>query len=133
MGRKRTTAAVAAGLAIVLAGTALLAWRSIASEHEAETSLVAIANRVLKPEAQLSTDRVDCDKPATSLRTFSAAFLCRIKTACNAEFNRVVYSDLLHGNYVTADPLAYNFARHCPIMLKQEALEEQDRKIDQGG
>jgi hypothetical protein len=70
---------------------------------------------------------------ATEFKRTRAMFRCQAQTICDKDVMRVVYSDFLHGKYLTAEPVTYQFVRSCVQMLRPEVAESEAKEIDQGG
>jgi hypothetical protein len=61
------------------------------------------------------------------------AFECRIETICGQAVKHVLYYSRIEGAFIVPDPFAEPFARECPAMLSDKALNDISVKLDQGG
>ena len=110
-----------------------VAWHSIGSQEDTAAFVAVLANQIVRPELQLAAEQVRCREPEFNSQRLAAVFRCSIPTSCNVDITRHVHSGLIQGKYLSADPLAYNFARTCSDMLLPQIATEQEQRIDQGG
>jgi hypothetical protein len=110
---------------------------SIAEQNGSKSiaSLYAsLARENLSSPGQEMLRTLSCERTSGDFNYFGTnAFDCRIETICGQAIKHVLFYSRIKGAFTVPDPFAEPFARECPAMLSDNALNDISVRLDQGG